>query len=82
MCFDNTAFIEMTIRARIHGYTGWINMRLIPFDHSLSNVLIDLLQGTNMKYLLESYTGQINDKFQSFEKYNRRCIFLNDKTSK
>ena len=60
----------MTIRARIHGYTGWINMRLAPFNRSLSNVLMDLLRGTNMKYLLESYTGVKNDKFQSLEKYN------------
>lgn len=59
----------MTIRARIHGYTGWINMRLAPFNRSLSNVLMDLLRGTNMKYLLESYTGKDNDKFESLEKY-------------
>ena len=59
----------MTIRARTHGYTGWINMRLTPYEQSLNNIIMDILRGTNMKYLLQSYTGQKNDKFQSFEKY-------------
>ena len=58
----------MTIKTRVHGYTAWINMRLLPFEKSLSNVLMDLLRGTNMKTLLESYTGETNEKFQSFEK--------------
>ncbi|CAF0998747.1 unnamed protein product [Brachionus calyciflorus] len=57
----------MTIRTRIHGFTSWTNMRLTPFDHSLSNVLMDLLRGTNMKYFLQSFTGQKNDKFTSFD---------------
>ena len=61
--------IVASLEARIHGYTGWINMRLAPFNRSLSNVLMDLLRGTNMKYLLESYTGKDNDKFESLEKY-------------
>ena len=58
----------MPIKTRIHGYTAWINMRLLPFEQSLSNVLMDLLRGTNMKFLLESFTGENNEKFQSFEK--------------
>lgn len=58
----------MTIRARTHGYTSWINMRLSPFEQALNNVIMDILRGTNMKYLLQSYTGQKNEKFQSFEK--------------
>ncbi len=58
----------MTIRARTHGYTGWINMRLTPYEQSLNNIIMDILRGTNMKYLLQSYTGEKNEKFQSFEK--------------
>ena len=58
----------MTIRARTHGYTGWVNMRLTPYEQSLNNIIMDILRGTNMKYLLQSYTGQKNEKFQSFEK--------------
>ena len=58
----------MTIRGRTHGYTGWINMRLTPYEQSLNNIIMDILRGTNMKYLLQSYTGEKNDKFQSFEK--------------
>ena len=58
----------MTIRGRTHGYTGWINMRLTPYEQSLNNIIMDILRGTNMKYLLQSYTGEKNEKFQSFEK--------------
>jgi hypothetical protein len=58
----------MTIRARTHGYTGWINMRLTPYEQSLNNIIMDILRGTNMKFLLQSYTGEKNEKFQSFEK--------------
>lgn len=58
----------MTIRTRIHGYTSWINVRLLPFERSLNNILMDLLRGTNMKIILESFTGEKNEKFQSFEK--------------
>ena len=58
----------MTIRARTHGYTGWVNMRLTPYEQSLNNIIMDILRGTNMKYLLQSYTGEKNEKFQSFEK--------------
>lgn len=64
----------MTIKTRIHGYTAWINMRLTPFEQSLANVLMDLLRGTNMKYLVQSYTGEKNDKFQSFEKLIKKFI--------
>ncbi len=45
-------------------------MRLLPFELSLSNALMDLLRGTNMKILLESYTGEKSDKFQSFDKFD------------
>jgi hypothetical protein len=60
----------MTIGTKIHGYTAWINMRLEPYDHCLNNVLMDLLKGTNMKYLLQGYTGRENDKLTSFDKYS------------
>jgi len=57
---------SMTIKTRVHGYTAWVNMRLTPFEHSLNNILMDLLRGTNMKYLLQSFTGFKNEKFTSF----------------
>lgn len=58
----------MSSRSRIHGFTAWANMRLKPFEHSLGNILMDLLRGTNIKYFLESFTGKKNDKFSSFDK--------------
>lgn len=59
----------MPLRAKIHGYTGWINMRLFPFNHKLNNVVMDILRGTNMKYLIESMTGHSWQKIDSFDKY-------------
>ncbi|CAF0951784.1 unnamed protein product [Adineta steineri] len=53
---------------RIRGFTSWINMRLLPFEKGLGNVLTDLMKGTNMKLLLQSVTGTTTDKIQSFEK--------------
>jgi hypothetical protein len=51
-------------------------MRLNPFEQSLSNILMDLLRGTNMKYLLESFTGENNEKIQSLEKYNSEFMII------
>lgn len=59
----------MSLRSRIHGFTAWANMRLLPFEHSLGNILMDFLNGTNMKYFLQSFTGKSNEKFTSFDKY-------------
>lgn len=53
---------------KIHGFTSWINMRLTPFDLMMSNVLNDLLNGTNMKYLMQSFTGVKDEKSSTFEK--------------
>ncbi|KAL4225170.1 hypothetical protein ACF0H5_015862 [Mactra antiquata] len=47
----------MSLRTRINGFTAWVNLRLTPYNQLLSNVLMDLLTGTHMKYLLESFTG-------------------------
>lgn len=58
----------MNVSSRVHGFTAWANMRLNPFDHSLGNILMDLLRGTNMKYFLQSFTGKKNDKFSSLDK--------------
>lgn len=59
----------MTNRAKTRGLTAWANMRLISFDQSTSNIVADLMKGVYMKYILQSYTGVKDDKFQSFDKY-------------
>ncbi|CAF1414359.1 unnamed protein product [Adineta ricciae] len=60
--------------SRIHGFTSWVNMRLLPYDKGLGNVLIDLMKGTNMKMLLQSVTGTTTEKIQSFEKLTTEQI--------
>ena len=60
--------------SRIHGFTSWINMRLLPFEQGLNNVLSDLMKGTNMKMLLQSVTGTTTEKIQSFEKLSPEQI--------
>jgi hypothetical protein len=60
--------------SRIHGFTSWINMRLMPFEQGLSNILTDLMQGTNMKMLLQSVTGTTTERIQSFEKLSPEQI--------
>jgi hypothetical protein len=60
--------------SRIHGFTSWINMRLMPFEQGLSNILTDLMQGTNMKMLLQSVTGTTTEKIQTFEKLSPEQI--------
>lgn len=57
----------MPLRSKIHGYTAWVNMRLLPYNHGLDNVVMDLLRGTNMKYLVQSMTGRDWEKLQTFE---------------
>ncbi|XP_060562776.1 uncharacterized protein LOC132722318 isoform X2 [Ruditapes philippinarum] len=47
----------MSLRTKINGFTAWVNLRLTPYNQLLNNVLMDLLTGTHMKYLLESFTG-------------------------
>ncbi|XP_033109700.1 uncharacterized protein LOC117110957, partial [Anneissia japonica] len=57
----------MSLRTRINGFTAWVNFRLKPYDHLLSNVLMDLLKGTNIKMLIQSLTGVENKKLQSLD---------------
>ncbi|XP_030845217.1 uncharacterized protein LOC754486 isoform X2 [Strongylocentrotus purpuratus] len=57
----------MSLRTRMNGFTGWVNLRLNKYDMLLKNVLMDLLGGTNMKMLLQSMTGIDNKKLQSFD---------------
>ena len=59
--------MKLTLRSKVHGFTSWANMRISTYDHSMNNVLMEILTGTNMKYLIQSYTGQKNDKFLSFD---------------
>jgi hypothetical protein len=70
----------MSLRSKTHGYTAWVNMRLLPYNHSLNNVLMDLLQGTNMKYLIESMTGHDWNKLDTFDKFvysnSYDCLFI------
>ncbi|CAF0731036.1 unnamed protein product [Didymodactylos carnosus] len=49
-------------------------MRLLPFEKGLSNILTDLMTGTNMKFLLESVTGQSSEKIQTFDKLTTEQI--------
>lgn len=66
--------IDETEASRIRGFTAWINMRLMPFEQGLNNVLGDLMKGTNLKMLLESVTGTTTEKIQSFEKLSQEQI--------
>ena len=58
----------MTTRAKTRGLTAWANMRLNSFEQSTNNIVSDLTKGVYMKYLLQSYTGTKDEKFQSFDK--------------
>ncbi|XP_002731751.1 uncharacterized protein LOC100367609, partial [Saccoglossus kowalevskii] len=57
----------MSMRTKINGFTAWVNLRLMPHNLLLNNVVMDLLTGTNMKVLTESFTGNDNKKIQSFD---------------
>ncbi|XP_041366840.1 uncharacterized protein LOC121381572 [Gigantopelta aegis] len=57
----------MSLKTRIRGFTAWVNLRLIPYNHLLNNVIMDLLTGTSMKYLVESITGRDFTKLESFD---------------
>ncbi|KAK3602636.1 hypothetical protein CHS0354_034226 [Potamilus streckersoni] len=48
----------MSLRTRIKGFTAWVNLRLMPYNQLLNNVLMDLLTGTHIKFLTESFTGR------------------------
>ena len=57
----------MSMRTRIRGMTAWVNLRLMPYNQLMSNVLMDLLTGTGMKYLIESITGRGIGKLESMD---------------
>lgn len=57
----------MSLRTRVNGFTAWINLRLREYDASLSNVMLDLMNGTNLKTLVESMTGREINNVQSFD---------------
>ena len=56
-----------SLRTRVRGFTAWVNLRLMPYDQLMNNVIMDLLTGTNMKYLMESMTGTTIGRFDSFD---------------
>lgn len=57
----------MSLRTRIKGFTAWVNLRLMSYDHLLNNVLMDLLTGTHIKYLVESITGYDIKRLESMD---------------
>jgi len=57
----------MSLRTRVNGFTAWINLRLREYNVSLSNVMLDLMSGTNLKTLVESMTGRDISNVQSLE---------------
>lgn len=57
----------MSMRTRINGFTAWINLRMREFEVDLSDVLVDLMKGTNLKILIESMTGRELATVQSFD---------------
>ena len=69
----DTQTCKMRIVSKLHAYTAWANMRMSPMrqQHPLSftNVAVDLFKSRNFKYLLQSFTGHSDDRFQAFEKY-------------
>ena len=58
----------MSMRTRIRGMTAWVNLRLMPYNQLMNNVLMDLLSGTSMKYLIESMTGRDLKRLESMDK--------------
>ncbi|XP_075258379.1 uncharacterized protein LOC142350417 [Convolutriloba macropyga] len=47
----------MSLRTRINCYTAWVNFRLLEYDVNLNNVISDILQGSNLKLLVNSMVG-------------------------
>ena len=44
----------MSLKTRINGFTAWVNLRLVPYDSLLTNVLTDLTKGVHVQQLLHS----------------------------
>ena len=59
----------MSLKTRIRGYTAWVNLRLKPYDQLINNVTMDILAGTNLKYLLHSLTGRELKRLESCDGY-------------
>lgn len=70
----------MSLRTKINGFTAWVNLRLTPYNQLLNNVLMDLLTGTHMKYLVESFTGSNIKGLENMDglgiMYNHTFLFI------
>ncbi|XP_063783764.1 uncharacterized protein LOC134932872 isoform X2 [Pseudophryne corroboree] len=64
----------MSTQTRVNGFTAWINMRLLEFNGHVNNILHDLFQGTNMRILLESFTGKALRRFESLDGLTQQQI--------
>ena len=60
---------DLDSNTKTHGFTAWVNMRLTPFDLQLSDVFEELLNGSNMRSLVQSYTGNKDEKNNSLDGY-------------
>ncbi|XP_019625385.1 PREDICTED: uncharacterized protein LOC109470757 [Branchiostoma belcheri] len=57
----------MSLRTRINGFTAWVNLRLVSYSLSISNILNELLTGSHLKMLVQSFTGMQMKKLQSMD---------------
>uniref|UniRef100_W5NHP1 Uncharacterized protein n=1 Tax=Lepisosteus oculatus TaxID=7918 RepID=W5NHP1_LEPOC len=57
----------MAFLSKINGFTSWANIRLMESGHHVNNVVKDLFTDTNLKALLESYTGKTVRRMQSMK---------------
>ncbi|XP_078504085.1 uncharacterized protein LOC144762712 [Lissotriton helveticus] len=64
----------MSLQSKINGFSAWINVRLFVFDCQVNNVLTEIFQGTNMKHLLESFTGKSVKRLQSLDGLTKQQI--------
>lgn len=55
------------MRTRSNGFTAWVNLRMREFDASMSDVLVEIMNGTNFKVLVESFMATEIEKVQSFD---------------
>uniref|UniRef100_H3B944 Uncharacterized protein n=1 Tax=Latimeria chalumnae TaxID=7897 RepID=H3B944_LATCH len=64
----------MALRTKVNGFTAWANMRLFAFSSRVNNVLTQLFSGTNMKALLQSFTGKPMKKMQSMDRLTQQQV--------
>lgn len=58
----------MSMKTRVNGYTAWANLRLSSVGHPImGNIIGDLLDGLNLKTLIESITGRPLKRFETLE---------------